>query len=190
MVDTSAVDADLIFAGYGAQAPEYQWDDFKSVDVRGKVLVMLINDPPVPDPRNPGQLDPSTFGGNAMTYYGRWTYKFEKAAELGAAGCIIVHQTDRAGYPWEVVRNSWSGEQFDLESADKNMSRLALEGWITHDTGGQAFPHGWARSGQADRFGGNARLPACSPRRAGEVLTIHNKLRTIEFAQRYRAADR
>jgi len=136
VVDTSAVDADMIFVGYGVQAPEFQWDDFKNVDVRGKVLVVLINDPPVPDPQNANQLDANTFGGKAMTYYGRWTYKFEKAAALGAAGCIIVHQTERAGYPWEVVRNSWSAEQFDLQSADKNMSRLALEGWITQQTAG------------------------------------------------------
>jgi Zn-dependent M28 family amino/carboxypeptidase len=136
VVDTSAVDADMIFVGYGVQAPEFQWDDFKNVDVRGKVLVVLINDPPVPDPQNANQLDANTFGGKAMTYYGRWTYKFEKAAALGAAGCIIVHQTERAGYPWEVVRNSWSAEQFDLQSPDKNMSRLALEGWITQQTAG------------------------------------------------------
>src|SRR4029077_11721932 len=128
--------AEMIFAGYGVQAPEFNWDDFKGVDVRGKVLVVLINDPPVPDPQNANQLDANTFGGKAMTYYGRWTYKFEKAAALGAAGCIIVHQTERAGYPWEVVRNSWSAEQFDLQSPDKNMSRLALEGWITQQTAG------------------------------------------------------
>src|SRR5437879_4689399 len=139
MADKSAVDAGVIFAGYGVQAPEFQWDDFKGMDVRGKVLVVLINDPAVPDPQNPGQLDPKTFGGKAMTYYGRWTYKFEKAAELGAAGCLIVHQTDRAGYPWEVVRNSWSAEQFDLESPDKNMNRLALEGWISQETADNLF---------------------------------------------------
>ena len=126
MVDSVSLDnAEMVFVGYGVQAPEYKWDDFKGVDVRGKVIVLLINDPPVADEK--------MFGGKAMTYYGRWTYKFEKAAELGAAGCIIVHETARAGYPWEVVRNSWSGEQFDLASADKNMNRVAVEGWITHE---------------------------------------------------------
>src|SRR6202011_1386299 len=125
VTDTSAVDADLIFVGYGVQAPEFQWDDFKGVDVKGKVIVVLINDPPVPDE--------TMFGGKAMTYYGRWTYKFEKASELGAAGCLIVHETEPAGYPWEVVRNSWSGEQFDLVSPDKNMGRVGVEGWITRD---------------------------------------------------------
>jgi len=131
VVDSSRIDADMIFVGYGVQAPEFDWDDFKGMDVKGKVLVVLINDPPVPDPSDPAKLDPKTFGGTAMTYYGRWTYKFEKAAQLGAAGCVIIHQTDRAGYPWEVVRNSWSGIQFDLASPDKNMGRLAMESWIT-----------------------------------------------------------
>jgi len=125
VVDSASIDADMIFAGYGVQAPEFQWDDFKGLDVKGKVLVVLINDPPVPDEK--------VFGGKAMTYYGRWTYKFEKAAELGSAGCFIVHETERAGYPWEVVRNSWSGEQFDLSTPDKNMNRAAIEGWITTD---------------------------------------------------------
>jgi Zn-dependent M28 family amino/carboxypeptidase len=179
VVDTSAVDADMVFAGYGVQAPEFNWDDFKGVDVRGKVLVVLINDPPVPDPQNPSQLDPNTFGGKAMTYYGRWTYKFEKAAELGAAGCLIVHQTDRAGYPWEVVRDSWSSEQFDLESPDKNMNRLPLEGWITQDTAGKLL-----RSGGLDL----AKLTATAASRdfrpvplgLHAKITIRNKLRTID----------
>src|SRR5713226_8520212 len=131
VVDSSAIDAEMIFVGYGVQAPEFQWDDFKGVDVKGKVIVVLVNDPPVPDPKNPAELDPNTFGGKAMTYYGRWTYKYEKAAELGAAGCFIIHETERAGYPWEVVRNSWGGEQFDLANPDKNMGRAAIEGWMT-----------------------------------------------------------
>jgi Zn-dependent M28 family amino/carboxypeptidase len=131
VVGTSRIDADMVFVGYGVQAPEFNWDDFKGTDVKGKVVVVLINDPPVPDPSDPAKLDPKTFGGAAMTYYGRWTYKFEKAARLGAAGCVIIHQTDRAGYPWEVVRNSWSGIQFDLATPDKNMGRLAVESWIT-----------------------------------------------------------
>ena len=179
VVDTTAVDADMVFAGYGVQAPEFNWDDFKGVDVRGKVLVVLINDPPVPDPQNATQLDPKTFGGKAMTYYGRWTYKFEKAAELGAAGCLIVHQTDRAGYPWEVVRDSWSSEQFDLESPDKNMNRLPLEGWMTQDTAGKLL-----RSAGLDL----AKLTATAASRdfhpvplgLRAKITIHNKVRTID----------
>jgi Zn-dependent M28 family amino/carboxypeptidase len=179
MVDTSTVNADLIFAGYGVQAPEFNWDDFKGMDVRGKVLVVLINDPPVPDPQNPGQLDPKTFGGKAMTYYGRWTYKFEKAAELGAAGCLIVHQTDRAGYPWEVVRNSWSDEQFDLENPDKNMNRLALEGWITQDTALKLF-----QSARLDlaKLAASAATRGFRPVPLGMrvAITIHNRMRTID----------
>jgi PA domain len=92
--------SELVFAGYGVQAPEYQWDDFKGMDVKGKTIIVLVNDPPV---------DEKTFGGKAMTYYGRWTYKYEKAAELGAAGVIIVHETEPAGYPFSVVQNNSSG---------------------------------------------------------------------------------
>ncbi len=117
-----AIDAEVVFAGYGVQAPEFRWDDFKGFDVRGKLLLVLVNDPPVP-----GE---SSFGGEAMTYYGRWTYKFEKAAELGAAGCLIVHETARAGYPWEVVTGSWSGEQFDLAKQGDKLGRVAVEGWV------------------------------------------------------------
>ena len=90
---------ELVFVGYGVEAPEFNWDDYKGIDVKGKTLVMLVNDPPVPDPADPRQLDPKTFGGNAMTYYGRWTYKFEDGARKGAAGVLIVHETGPAGYP-------------------------------------------------------------------------------------------
>ena len=117
-----SLDADTVFAGYGISAPEYQWDDFKGADVKGKLLVVLVNDP--------GYEDESLFGGKAMKYYGRWTYKYEKAAELGAAGCMIVHETGPAGYPWAVVALK-SGEQFDLSRPDKNAGRAAVEGWIT-----------------------------------------------------------
>ena len=179
MVDTSAVDADMIFAGYGVQAPEFQWDDFRGVDVRGKVLVVLINDPPVPDPQNPSQLDPKTFGGKAMTYYGRWTYKFEKAAELGAAGCLIVHQTDQAGYPWEVVRNSWSAEQFDLESPDKNMNRLALEGWISHETAEKLFRMAGLDLGKLSAAAATRDFQPV-PLGLRAKIVIRNRLRTID----------
>jgi Zn-dependent M28 family amino/carboxypeptidase len=139
VVESSALDAEMIFAGYGVQAPEFGWDDFKGVDVRGKVIVVLVNDPPVPSAANPAELDAATFGGKAMTYYGRWTYKYEKAAELGAAGVFIVHQTEPAGYPWDVVRSSWSGEQFGLATPDKNMNRAAAEGWLSLGTAQALF---------------------------------------------------
>jgi Zn-dependent M28 family amino/carboxypeptidase len=129
----SLPDAELVFVGYGVVAPEYNWDDYKGVDVKGKTLVMLVNDPPVPDPANASELDSKTFGGRAMTYYGRWTYKFEIASEKGAAGVFIIHETVPAGYPFNVVQNSWSGEQFDLVAPDKNMSRVPVQGWVSLD---------------------------------------------------------
>ncbi len=131
VVERVGLDAsDLVFVGYGVQAPEYQWDDFKGRDVRGKTIVVLIGDPPVPDPAKPGQLDPRVFGGKAMTYYGRWTYKYEMGAKLGAAGVLIVHETEPAGYPFAVVQGKTT-EQLDLETPDGNASRAAVEGWIT-----------------------------------------------------------
>jgi Zn-dependent M28 family amino/carboxypeptidase len=126
------VDSDLVFVGYGVQAPEFQWDDFKGLDVRGKTIVVLVGDPPVPDPTRPGELDPKTFGGRAMTYYGRWTYKYEVGASLGAAGVLIVHETEPAGYPFAIVQGKTT-EQFDLQTADGNQGRAAVEGWITQD---------------------------------------------------------
>jgi Zn-dependent M28 family amino/carboxypeptidase len=122
--------SELVFAGYGVQAPEYQWDDFKGVDIKGKTIIVLVNDPPVADPANPQELDSKTFGGKAMTYYGRWTYKFEKAAELGAAAVLIVHETIPAAYPWTVVQ-TMGGERFDLVTPDKNAGRSKVEGWIS-----------------------------------------------------------
>jgi Zn-dependent M28 family amino/carboxypeptidase len=128
----SIENSELVFVGYGVVAPEFKWDDYKGVDVKGKTLVMLVNDPPVPDPKNPTELDSKTFGGKAMTYYGRWTYKYEIGAQKGAAGVLIVHETGPAGYGFNVVQGK-TGEQFDLVTPDKNMGRAAIEGWITLD---------------------------------------------------------
>ncbi len=131
---TDVKDSDVVFVGYGVQAPEYGWDDFKGVDVRGKTVVMLINDPAIPDPKDATKLDPDMFKGRAMTYYGRWTYKYEKATELGAAACLVVHETEPAAYPWAVVVGSWGRENFDLRRPDGNASRVAVEAWITLET--------------------------------------------------------
>ena len=121
----------MVFVGYGVQAPEFQWDDFKGLDVKGKTLIVLVNDPPIPlDPAKPDALNPNVFGGNAMTYYGRWTYKYDKAAELGAAGCFIVHETGPAGYGFNVVQG-FGGERFDLVTPDGNMSKAAIQGWLS-----------------------------------------------------------
>jgi Zn-dependent M28 family amino/carboxypeptidase len=120
--------SDMVFVGYGVVAPEHQWNDYEGIDVKGKTVVILVNDP--------GFLtnDATLFGGKAMTYYGRWTYKYEEAARQGAAGALIVHDTIPAAYGWNVVEGSWSGPQIDLQRADDGASRAALEGWITKET--------------------------------------------------------
>ena len=115
----------LVFVGHGVTAPEYGWDDYAGVDMRGKTALILINDPGF------ATGDASLFRGRAMTYYGRWTYKYEEAARRGAAGAIIIHQTEPAAYGWDTVVNSWSTPQLDHASADGNAGRVAIEGWIT-----------------------------------------------------------
>jgi Zn-dependent M28 family amino/carboxypeptidase len=135
-------DAELVFVGYGVVAPEYDWDDFKDVDVRGKTVVMLINDPPVPAAGDATRLDPDLFRGAAMTYYGRWTYKYEIASERGAAAVLIVHETEPAGYGWQVVRGSWGAENFDIQRQDGNAGRVAVEGWVTLDQARALFAAG------------------------------------------------
>src|SRR5881392_4004133 len=126
--------SDVIFVGYGVVAPEYGWDDYKDVDVRGKTLLMLIGDPPVPDPKDPSKLDEKMFKGKAMTYYGRWTYKYEIAAQKGAAAAVIIHQTESAGYPYSVVRTSWGKENYEIDSPNKNADTVEARSWITLDT--------------------------------------------------------
>ena len=131
--------SDVVFVGYGVVAPEYGWDDYKGVDVRGKTLLMLIGDPPVPDPKDPSKLDEQMFKGKAMTYYGRWTYKYEIAAKKGAAAAIIVHETEPAAYPWQVVRSSWGKENFELDNPNKNMDAVEARSWITRDVAKKIF---------------------------------------------------
>lgn len=119
----SVVDAPIVYVGYGITAPEYQWDDYKGVDVKGKVLLVLVNEPPSDDMK--------FFKGKALTYYGRWTYKFEEAARHGAVGVILIHKTEMASYPWDVVRNSWSGEQSHLRA--DGSPQLKVASWVTVD---------------------------------------------------------
>ncbi|MEX1130055.1 MAG: M28 family metallopeptidase [Vicinamibacterales bacterium] len=139
VADTASIkDSDIIFAGYGVEAPEYNWNDFKGVDVRGKTIVVLVNDPQVPSAADPSQLDDTLFNGKAMTYYGRWTYKYDKGAELGAAGVLIVHEDGPAGYPFPVVQG-FLGERFGLIAEDKNMSKAAVEGWLSLDAARDLF---------------------------------------------------
>ncbi len=137
--EVNVVNSDMVFVGYGVVAPEYGWDDFKGVDVRGKTVVMLINDPAVPDPADASRLDSTMFRGPAMTYYGRWTYKYESATERGAAAAIVVHETGPAGYPYEVVRGSWGRENVDIRRPDGNAGRVAVESWITLDKAKELF---------------------------------------------------
>jgi Zn-dependent M28 family amino/carboxypeptidase len=125
--------SDVVFVGYGIVAPEYGWDDYKDVDVRGKTLLMLIGDPPIPDPKDPSKLDGRTFRGKAMTYYGRWTYKYEIAAQKGAAAALIIHETGRAGYPYSVIKTSWGKENYEIDSPNRNMDTVAARSWITLD---------------------------------------------------------
>ena len=175
----SLVDSEMVFVGYGVVAPEFDWDDYKGLDVKGKTIVMLVNDPPVPDPSNPAELDPKVFGGKAMTYYGRWTYKFDIAAQKGAAGAIIVHETETAGYPFAILQDSNTGEKFDLVTPDKNMGRAAIEGWIPVDQGrkllqmaGQDFDVTKRRAATRDF------KPI--PLGVTASITLHNKLRTVQ----------
>jgi Zn-dependent M28 family amino/carboxypeptidase len=179
VADVASIDkSDVVFVGYGVAAPEFNWDDYKGVDVKGKTIVMLVNDPPVTDPANPGQLDPKVFGGRAMTYYGRWTYKYEIAAMKGAAGALVVHETEPAGYPFSVVQNKVD-EQFDLVTPDKNMGRVSVEGWITLDQARKLF----AFSGQNfDALKKQAATREFRPVALGATasMTIHNTLRRLD----------
>ncbi|SFG76102.1 M28 family metallopeptidase [Pedobacter insulae] len=121
----------LVFAGYGIVAPEYKWNDYEGLDVKGKTVVVMVNDP--------GFLDSTLFKGKTMTYYGRWTYKFEEAARQGATGVIIIHEDKAASYPWAVVRSGWSKSKLYLAAEDDNKSRALLEGWITQDVARELF---------------------------------------------------
>lgn len=129
----SIKDSELVFVGYGVNAPEYNWNDYEGLDVEGKTVVMLVNDPGF------ATKNPDLFTGDAMTYYGRWTYKYEEASRQGAAGAIIIHETAPASYPWSVVENSWSGEQFGFQKENNNMDRVAVEGWVTSDVAKELF---------------------------------------------------
>ena len=135
-------DSEMVFVGYGVIAPEYGWDDYKGMDLHGKTIVMLINDPAIPDPADPTRLDPNMFKGEAMTYYGRWTYKYEIAAKLGAAAAMIVHETKPAGYPFDVVRHSWAHRNFSIDNGGVNPDYPAVPGWLQLDAAKAMFKSG------------------------------------------------
>jgi Zn-dependent M28 family amino/carboxypeptidase len=134
----SLTESELVFVGYGVHAPDIGWDDYEGVDLTGKTMVVLVGDPPVRDPSDPSRLDPSMFAGEAMTYYGRWPYKFEMGAEKKAEGVLIVHETEPAGYGFAVVQGRLA-ELFEIRSPDGNMGRAAIEGWITLDRARELF---------------------------------------------------
>ena len=136
--DVRVDNSDIVFVGYGVVAPEYGWDDYKGMDVKGKTIVMLVNDPAVPDPNDSTKLDSTMFKGKAMTYYGRWTYKYEIASDKGAAAAIIVHETGPAGYPYEVVVGSWGRENFDVKETGAT-NRVAVESWMSLPTAKELF---------------------------------------------------
>lgn len=161
--------SEMIFAGFGIVAPEYNWNDYAGLDVKGKTVVVMVNDP--------GFYDSTLFKGKTrtMTYYGRWTYKFEEAARQGAAGILIIHDVLPASYGWTVVRSGWSKPKLDLQTADNNMSRAAIEGWLTQESARKLFQ----LAGVSDTIINQAKRPGFKPVSLGvsASLTLHNKTR-------------
>jgi Zn-dependent M28 family amino/carboxypeptidase len=172
----SVQDAELVFAGYGVSAPERDWDDFKDVDVRGKVLLVIVNDPDFAAPEGHAVTD--RFDGNAMTFYGRWTYKFQEAARRGAAGVLVIHDTAGAGYGWSVLEGSSTAPKFDIVRADPEAERVPAQGWIQGPVAERLFADAgldYAALREA------ARTPEFAP------VTLTGVTMTIDFAQ---TADR
>ena len=161
----------LVFMGYGTVAPEFNWDDYQGFDPTGKILVMLVNDPPL--------ADETRFGGRAMTYYGRWTYKFEKARDMGAAGAILIHEDKAAGYPWGTVENSWTGEQFHLRQRDRGKNELPLESWVTHETAERIFKMAGLDLAAQEKAAVREDF-APHPMGIRATITIRNKYRNVD----------
>jgi Zn-dependent M28 family amino/carboxypeptidase len=166
--EQSDVDAEIVYVGYGIEAPEYNWDDYKGTDVRGKVLLMLVNEPPSDDPK--------FFKGSALTYYGRWTYKYEEAARKGAVGVILIHRQDMASYPWEVVRNSNSGEKSFLKLEGP---ALKVASWIPVEVASKLVS---ASGFDLDKMMAAADTPEFRPVNLGSRLKAHmvSKVRNFE----------
>ena len=181
VVEEVEVEAEFVFVGYGAVAPEYDWDDFGDIDVAGKILLFLVNDPPVEN----------AFGGRAMTYYGRWTYKHEIAAEKGAAGSLVIHEPGPAGYPWEVVGSSPHGEAFDLVADDQNLSRALVEGWLQLEAAERIFEMGGFDFDEMKRLAAERSFRPLPLGVTGATL-VRNTVRTIDsqnFAARLEGAE-
>lgn len=168
LVEEIKVDeTELVFAGFGIVAPEYNWNDYEGLDAAGKTVVVMVNDP--------GYYDKTLFKGDTMTYYGRWTYKFEEAARQGATGVLIIHDTGGASYGWSVVRNGWNGPQLNLQTADNGASRAAYEGWLTAESAEKLFQ----LAGTEQDLIAEAKKPGFKPVALGvkTAVTIHNSFR-------------
>jgi len=164
--------SELVFCGFGIVAPEYDWNDYEGLDMTGKTAVVLVNDPGF------GSEDSTFFKGNIMTYYGRWTYKYEEAARQGAAGVLIVHETRAAGYPWAVVANSWSGAKLNLTTDDKGQSKCAIQGWITLESASKLFSEA-----NIDNYTGKASTKGFKPIPMGLNASV-----SVENTMRYDAS--
>ena len=165
--------SELIWVGYGIVAPEYNWNDYEGIDVKGKTVVILVNDPGF------ATQNPELFNGNAMTYYGRWTYKYEEAARQGAAAALIIHQTAPAAYGWNVVVDSWNGPQFHLATENDNMDRLKVEGWMQYEVADDLFSlAGLSLEGLAE----DAAKGSVKPQPTGLLasVNIHNTIKRAE----------
>ena len=172
--DSSIARGELVFAGYGVEAPEYKWDDFKGEDLKGKVLLVLVNDPPAT------AKEPKLFGGKAMTYYGRWTYKFEEAERRGAVGALIIHTDATAGYPWHTVVGSWAKEQRMLPRDPALPAPLGVRGWITDSAATALLAQAGIDLAAPAHAGGLARLQAGAHRASRLDLTFANKVAHLE----------
>ena len=161
-------DSPLVFVGYGVVAPEYHWNDYAGLDVKGKTVVVLVNDP--------GHADPKLFDGKAMTYYGRWTYKYEEAARQGAAGILIVHETESAGYPWEVVRGSWTGPLEELTPDGRY--EQAIQGWLSQDAAEKLFAAAGLKLDDLQRQAAQPGFKAV-PLKLSADITLHDTVKDI-----------
>ena len=171
--------SELVFVGYGIVAPEFGWNDYKNIDVTGKTVVMLINDPGF------ATEDANLFNGRAMTYYGRWTYKYEEAARQGADAVLIIHETAPAAYPWQVVETSWAGKQIDLKREDMGQSRVKVEGWITREVAEDIFSQANLNLDQLKQDALNAEFQAVEMPGLTLDATLKN---TIEYSMSHNVA--
>lgn len=177
--EVEVVDSEVVFVGYGVEAPEYQWDDYKGADLSGKTLIMLVNDPPVPDPADPSKLDEKVFAGRAMTYYGRWTYKYEIAARKGAAAAILIHETPGAGYRYDVLVRSLGRENFAIDKTGNREDRVPVEGWITR-AGAERLFAATGHSLQQLKRAARSRSFRPVPIGARANLRIKNEIRKVQ----------